>query len=369
MAKKRQLSPDQQALKDAYMKERRRVQNRIYKARKKGFEVDVTVPKIPKRITQGSINRLNKMQPEYIYKHSTYNAIELDTETGEFTLRKVSGLEGLKNRQELGRLAAKQTREFNKARKLEEEKREKRRKREEERRRESEAREKARQERVLYAETTQKELDEQARKRDDEYERTKNEEFDHDNPPIYTTPEEPDKSQSEAFSGFTEEEIESMHRAGYDDAYIEEFYTDIGFISEQDARQLYREELENMYGGALLSSKQQKSMNSLIDSLVDYAIEVERKYGSGTADEFIYGLGEVEQWMLYEPEVLAANIANAMWFLRPSQDELKDLQQIMENNENWNGLHWDYDKWSDNTRANSFNIETGEYYGYRSKNK
>lgn len=65
---------------EAYRKERRRVQQFIRRASKRGyvFEDDI-LPQIPKRITPASIRRLERLTPDKLYKR----AIKLDYETGE----------------------------------------------------------------------------------------------------------------------------------------------------------------------------------------------------------------------------------------------------------------------------------------------
>ena len=63
-----------------YRKQRKRIQSTITRLRKKGYFPAINIiPDIPKRITQGSIRKLQKIDIEYIYKHSVF----LDVETGE----------------------------------------------------------------------------------------------------------------------------------------------------------------------------------------------------------------------------------------------------------------------------------------------
>lgn len=73
-------------LKQEYMKERRRVQQFIKRAEKRGYTFDYELPKIPKKITKSSINRLHKIKPKDLYNKATYTAA-----TGE----KVSARKGL----------------------------------------------------------------------------------------------------------------------------------------------------------------------------------------------------------------------------------------------------------------------------------
>lgn len=68
------------ALKKAYQRERKRVLNYLRRREKAGFLTSFTVPKIPKRITQGSINRLKKLTPKFLKSKET---MFLDYETGE----------------------------------------------------------------------------------------------------------------------------------------------------------------------------------------------------------------------------------------------------------------------------------------------
>ena len=63
-----------------YRKQRKRIQSTISRLRKKGYFPAInSLPDIPKKITQGSVRRLQKIDIEYIYKKSVF----LDVETGE----------------------------------------------------------------------------------------------------------------------------------------------------------------------------------------------------------------------------------------------------------------------------------------------
>lgn len=67
-------------LKSEYERERRRIQSFIRRAKKRGFVfIDNPLPPRPKKITQGSINRLKKLNPEKLYKQSYY----VEPSTGE----------------------------------------------------------------------------------------------------------------------------------------------------------------------------------------------------------------------------------------------------------------------------------------------
>lgn len=55
-----------------YMKARRRVQQRVYRLRKKGFNISTsTIPKIPKNVTEKSIERLERLTTEKLKSRAT----------------------------------------------------------------------------------------------------------------------------------------------------------------------------------------------------------------------------------------------------------------------------------------------------------
>ena len=62
-----------------YFRQRKRIQVTKRRYKKQGFEVDFELPKIPKNITQGSINKLEKIKPKQIQEKSIY----VDPLTGE----------------------------------------------------------------------------------------------------------------------------------------------------------------------------------------------------------------------------------------------------------------------------------------------
>lgn len=63
-----------------YRKQRKRIQSTISRLKKSGYFPAINIlPDTPKRITQSSVRRLQKIDIEYIYKKSVY----LDNETGE----------------------------------------------------------------------------------------------------------------------------------------------------------------------------------------------------------------------------------------------------------------------------------------------
>ena len=68
------------AIKDDYMKQRRRIQRAISRMEKGGYILPENVlPPIPKRITRASVRRLEKISSDVLYKKSRY----VDIETGE----------------------------------------------------------------------------------------------------------------------------------------------------------------------------------------------------------------------------------------------------------------------------------------------
>lgn len=62
-----------------YFRQRKRIQATKRRYKKQGFEVDFELPKIPKNITQASINKLEKIKPKQIQEKSIY----VDSLTGE----------------------------------------------------------------------------------------------------------------------------------------------------------------------------------------------------------------------------------------------------------------------------------------------
>ena len=112
--KNKHKSAVQSAREQEYYKVRSRIQHRMSEYRTKGYDVsNINVPPIPKRITEKSINRLNKITTEYIRRHSTV-AISMDISTGEVTKR-VSGEKYFREQQKVSRIKASQTRKRRKA--------------------------------------------------------------------------------------------------------------------------------------------------------------------------------------------------------------------------------------------------------------
>lgn len=66
-------------VKQAYRKERQRIQRQINRMAKRGYDVPDLLPKIPKKITEASVRRLKKLTTEKLYQESRF----VDFETGE----------------------------------------------------------------------------------------------------------------------------------------------------------------------------------------------------------------------------------------------------------------------------------------------
>lgn len=62
-----------------YFKQRKRIQATKRRYKKQGFDVNFNLPKIPKNITQASVDRLTKIKPKQIQEKSIY----VDSLTGE----------------------------------------------------------------------------------------------------------------------------------------------------------------------------------------------------------------------------------------------------------------------------------------------
>ena len=113
-ASHRRKSLEQQSRENEYYRIRSRIQHRLSAYRVKGYDVSsINVPSIPKRITEGSINRLSKITTEYIRKHSRV-VVAVDIKTGEAT-KTVSGEKFYKEQQKESRRKAVETRRKRKA--------------------------------------------------------------------------------------------------------------------------------------------------------------------------------------------------------------------------------------------------------------
>lgn len=76
MAKRRKITETRKE----YNKQRKRIQNFISRARKKGFIFEENIlPPIPKRVTKSSVSRLAKLTSQELYKKAVY----VSRETGE----------------------------------------------------------------------------------------------------------------------------------------------------------------------------------------------------------------------------------------------------------------------------------------------
>lgn len=91
------------AIKDEYRRERRRIQQFINRAEKRGYVFDFEMPDIPKTITRASVNRLKRITPEKLYKKSVYGG---EATEGEI----ISGVEGRKQERVLAGQRAAETR-------------------------------------------------------------------------------------------------------------------------------------------------------------------------------------------------------------------------------------------------------------------
>lgn len=112
--KHKQKSAVQRTREQEYRKLRKRVENRLSKYRTKGYDVSyINIPSIPKRITEGSIKRLNKITTSYIRKHSTV-ATAMDISTGA-VIKTVSGEEYFKEQQKISRSKGIETRKKRKS--------------------------------------------------------------------------------------------------------------------------------------------------------------------------------------------------------------------------------------------------------------
>lgn len=105
MAKKtKRQTAKQQAINEAYAKERNRVKSFVRRTEKRGYRFpESMIPSIPKRKTEASIRKLKKLTKEVLYSKATYG--------GEATFGEiVSGKEGLKLERQLRAKRASETR-------------------------------------------------------------------------------------------------------------------------------------------------------------------------------------------------------------------------------------------------------------------
>ena len=85
---------------EEYKKERRKLQNRVYKMKARGysFSSDV-IPQIPQYVRQGSIRNLQKRSTEWLYQHSVYVSPEATKIKGYERKEQVKA-EGIEKRKE-----------------------------------------------------------------------------------------------------------------------------------------------------------------------------------------------------------------------------------------------------------------------------
>lgn len=86
----------------SYRKERQRIQRQVKRMLARGYTIGISIPEIPKKITEASVRRLQKITTEKIYKTSDYTYTENGVD------KMVSGLQGRKmERKQAIRLAVK----------------------------------------------------------------------------------------------------------------------------------------------------------------------------------------------------------------------------------------------------------------------
>lgn len=92
----------------AYQKERRRIQQFVRRAEKRGYEFNKNVvPQMPKRVTQKSLEKIRQLKPAELYKQASYG--------GEATFGEiVTGTEGKKAERKASAIKAAETRKLTK---------------------------------------------------------------------------------------------------------------------------------------------------------------------------------------------------------------------------------------------------------------
>lgn len=70
---KRKPSQKQQSINTQYKKVRAKILKRIRSLEKRGYSIELTIPKVPKTKTEASIRNLEKITLERLYKRSTYH--------------------------------------------------------------------------------------------------------------------------------------------------------------------------------------------------------------------------------------------------------------------------------------------------------
>lgn len=100
MAKEK--TPEQQALEKEVKKQRKRIQQFVRRAQKRGFSFpENIVPTLPKKITEKTLSRYKAMTPEQLYKKSIYTDYQ-----GTFIDRKVVTIKGTERRKQERHIAA-----------------------------------------------------------------------------------------------------------------------------------------------------------------------------------------------------------------------------------------------------------------------
>lgn len=84
---------NEMTIKQQYRKERNRILSTINRYKKAGYDVNLEVPKIPKKITKGSVRRLQKIDVRTIRSKSEY----VDIDTGEILNYEVAKRKRRKN--------------------------------------------------------------------------------------------------------------------------------------------------------------------------------------------------------------------------------------------------------------------------------
>lgn len=91
------------AIQKAYQKERNRILSQIRKLKKQGYDIsDVNVPKIPKKKTEGSVRRLQKLTTRKIQEQAS----RVDVETGEILSARQVNVRAIRARGEARRSPA-----------------------------------------------------------------------------------------------------------------------------------------------------------------------------------------------------------------------------------------------------------------------
>lgn len=107
---KRKPSQKQQNINSEYKKVRAKILKRIRSLEKRGYNIELTIPKVPKTKTEASIRNLEKITLERLYKRSTYHGF---ASYGE----EVSGVKGRELERKQSAEKAKETRKRKRKRK------------------------------------------------------------------------------------------------------------------------------------------------------------------------------------------------------------------------------------------------------------